>query len=320
MTVQARYRWIRIYQKVLRSTFHTIRGTNSIHIQHHLNIPDFSRRMSLLNSKHFSRYLRSPRSGLLYQELSKTWWLIIKHHSLHHSDSFFTKHDLYTLRLRHSHQWLLENVVPLHGTVIWHLFHTAYQWKNDDLKYIRSSTKLHHLQPRLSSYISLNLPWTQCSFDPVPFTDFYLSPTFQTHSLLLFTDGSVEEGQGGYGWLQIPQSIYFDWDYLSSHSTQQRIAHHNSFRNYIDTQSHHPYILAHSVPLSLRCTIEFCEAHAIHDALQSIVTKCTSNSAYLSSFTQLRVISDSETVLRYITGEYHVSTPSMKEIITKIHG
>lgn len=129
------------------------------------------------------------------------------------------------------------------------------------------------------------------------------------NSLHLFTDGSVSsENHGGYGMHGI-----LSRDYASSltlvHQQGSEIC--SIYQRCID--SLHDWSMDKHHWLSDRCSIDFCEAFAIKDGLTSLTTEMRIKD--VKNIQEIQVISDSQTVLRWIDGTYAVRNPVMKNII-----
>ena len=75
---QVAKKWNRLYQTIIRSALHSVKGTNNIHKYHQLNTTKLPDRMCLNNTKHFNRLLRAPKSSMIYRLLHHTWWEPIK--------------------------------------------------------------------------------------------------------------------------------------------------------------------------------------------------------------------------------------------------
>ncbi len=154
-----------------------------------------------------------------------------------------------------------------------------------------------------------------------PFTDLYsddLVNKQQDRALYAFTDGSVKGVSGGYGYHIIPQSDYhhlhnFDQEHYGKNIPGGRLS------------------INESCWLSKRCSIDFCEAYAIRDALARIDCELRNISDLIyqmdiddtainsENISTIRIISDSQTVLRWIQGLYTIRNMQMKAIIDDIH-
>ena len=329
-----------IHTRILRASLGTINGTPTIHLLHHLNTLDISRRQNLLNSKHFSRILRTPRSGILYQNIKDNWWNLIRFWCASHKKPSLTKEEYNNLHPRRLASLPKYNHVK--KTILWTLTENAICYHNNDLQYITMTTKYEEIQSRISYTLDLTREWKQNTLHEEPYLDF--DPILQTKKeLYIFTDGSVKDQHGGYGYLITPSTDYHQWtkEMNNNENTDQQSSTEatliprpavdlheklNEYFEHLQPLLSLPEYAAYSSPLSKRCSIDFCEASAIRDAITYIVdhlrisdieghTKCL-----LTSLPEhIRVISDSYTILQYIAGQYQIRHPVMKQIIDDIH-
>jgi len=320
---KTKYSWMRIYNRILRTAFHAPRSTPRIHILHHLNVPALPQRMELLNSKIFSRIIRSPMGTALHHLFDNTWWPYLRHQMLYHPSEMIPRKQLSQLSWPKDKKWKKSHLRPLHGTIIWLLIRNAMYHENDDLSYITPSTTLAMVQPRLSSYIDLTLPWTYVDYCTLPYDDWLVLDNTTPRDLLVFPDGSVENGNGGFGYLVLPASLYTEWSYASvngyprlPHATT---THVEDFYHFLNHRASPCDVLLYHQPLSSRCTIEFCEALAINHSMLTIAQKARADATFLLHVPSIRFISDSLVVLRYIIGTYTIRSPSMRNIIHDIH-
>ena len=333
-----------IHSRVLRTTLGTINGTPTLHLLHHLNTLDNHRRQCLLNSKHFSRILRTPRSGILYQNIKDNWWNLIRFWSASHQKTNLTATDINQLHPKRRAS--LPRISYIKDTIIWTLIENAMRYKNDDLSYIRMTTKYTDMQSRISYSLDLTHEWKHKHLHSEPYLDF--DPILQTRSeLYVFTDGSVKDQHGGYGYLITPSKDYNNWtthtlqppstrsatnllsndltrSSLSTKATPDLQDHIESYFNHLQQLLSLPCYAAYSSALSKRCSIDFCEASAIRDAITYILDKLREpqdTQHHLETLIpdHIRVISDSQVILKYISGQYQIRHPTMKKIIDDIH-
>ena len=321
-------------------------GTNTIHLLHHLDTFDLPQRMAYLNSKHFSRILRTSRTSILANMLHQDYWSIIqfwiKPQSIRHID--FHRHQIHLIdnhMLKHMHPQRKRYLPHRHAlqywnTIVWNLVKTAVTYHNDDFTWLclkQSSTPFTAISPNISFYIQPLQSIHPILSRTTLWRDFASigSTNLPPNDLLIFTDGSNLGGAGGYGYLIIPSDLYQQWAFTDltsppsytdgDRSQRGRFLHRLFIRfNEFMVLNHNPYLYAQSTPLSTRCSIDFCEALAIHDALLHLVNLLkTDVTLDLSVFHAIRIISDSETVLRYISGQYQIRQLSMFRIITSVH-
>ena len=74
-----------------------------------------------------------------------------------------------------------------------------------------------------------------------------------------------------------------------------------------------------SKDLSSRCSIDFCEATAILESLKLIILKYERYSYNQQKPNKIRIVSDSLTSLKWITGEYRIKNMNMRSIVHDIH-
>ena len=315
--------WTSSYNRILRTTFHTIKGTNNIHILHHVASLDMNKRMELLVSKRFTRLIRAPRGTVIHRLLKRTWWKYIKYQCSKSPGGMLTKQQLLKIKNWGTKRWLRRNIVPFMKTILWHTIRIALKWQNDDVEYITAHLKLNQIQPRITSYMDLTKPWQQIHFDPIPYSDYPTHQSYSNKELLIFPDGSVAKGKGGYGHLMTPSDLYQNWNFTSSNGSlsnnQDHEQHIQKFREALMRLPTTNHIMESCTALSPRCTIEYCEAKAILTALRTIKDNIKPQSQYLQTFEIVQVISDSLTVLNYIRGTFHVRNVIMRDIINNIH-
>ena len=174
--------------------------------------------------------------------------------------------------------------------------------------------------------MDLTQSWKSISFESEPFTDTWYETRCKdgkTDELLIFTDGSVQDRAGGYGYHIIPGSIYNslssleqpEYDVMCQQNLRQEKLRFDHFR-----------------ALSSRCSIDFCEVHAIHSALTRLYDWISgATAAHRYSWTRndilqnrhgirsVRIVSDSLTVLKWLNGEYIVRDKTMKLFLDEIY-
>ena len=314
-----RFEWMRLYNRIIKNIFRCTKGTNDIHILHHLYTKDLTKRMNLLNSKQFTRLLRIPKSNALQHIVEQEWWKIIRYQCYKSPNRMLTKEQFIAIKQWGTAKYNGKQIKAKIGTMIWKLLEVAIENQNDDVKYITPTLSMAQIEPRITSYMDLTNPWMKVNFDPTVFSDMPEIPYNPTKQLVTFTDGSVHEGIGGYGYLTIPMKLYNKWNYHSEKGFPsihfEKKQHRKDFTEILKRNTtKHKKILSNF--LSDRCTIEFCEAKAIADNLRDLL-KMT-KSSWLRQYKTLRIISDSQTVLNYIIGTYHIRTTTMKNLILDI--
>ena len=310
-----------VYQTVIRTAFHTVKGTPNTHLYKHLYTMNLENRMKILNSKDFNRIIRTPKGTLLAKLMRRTWWPIIRCRGSI-NPTYITKRSI-KKHFKDKPEVTIRNVEFLHNTIIWNMMINAWSEKNDDFKYIKTNTPFSNIRGRLSSYIDLSRPWTDVTLDPTPFIDCpraIRNKDETTKEILIFTDGSVKGSPGGYGYFIIPRHHYQKWN-MTTKAPHTKITRHMAKMQRWIRNNPHSFIKTHSSPLSDRCSIDYCEAQAIQEALNKVITimRKFEDRKKEYKYSNIRVITDASTVLSYITGEYKIRYSQMKRIIDDIH-
>ena len=208
--------------------------------------------------------------------------------------------------------------------------------KNDDIPYLyhQKTPHLRKVKPRLSMYTDLSIPWLHCRYDDQIWEDYDSNGLrmYGHNDLLIFTDGSNDEGMGGYGYLIIPGWLYDEWCFrgtenIPPHSKDTCSARKEALQPYIEKlriameeAESTPWITACDKDLSHRCSIDYGEAYAVHDSIEFVAKTLKRDDQYdLDAFDAVRIISDSQVVLNYITGDYLIRDSQMKKIVDDIH-
>ena len=292
------------YNKVIRVTFHSIKGTGNIYLQHQLYTLGFQRRLQCKQSMYFSHLIRAPRSGAVYAHLRQKWWRQMRR--------FITKP-----RDRETIKW------PYEKCIMWKIMREAMETDNSDIRSITKNTTLEEIEESYSHYIDITSDWKKTNFEMQPFLDEHitrnitLDPTKRDaenqrdeqrgDELLVFTDGSVENAVGGYGYHCIRRSDY-------KRALQMGGEYADSLLR-LDLGANQKDA---AMPLSSRCSIDFCEAQAINEALILVKTQQETNGELMQGVDRIRIISDSQTVLRWITGTYAIKSLTMKNTVNDI--
>ena len=304
----------RVFNRVLRTVFHSVTGTNTIFLQHHLNTPDLNRRMALNNSKFFSRLIRCPRSGALHQLLERDWWPVIQARNPYFGSALINDQIVRASKPRPIPHFSFTN-----NTVLLGLIDNAIQWINDDLLHIGPTTALHDLRPRISYYVDLTKPQLHLQWDSRPFIDDNRSAYYSNDELFVFTDGSAKN-LGGHGWHIVFSEHYWSHSYTPSTSPPAPLVREKQIDAYeqMIADQKDDVCNVSSSSLGTRCNIEFCEAQAIEHALAFLADQAQADP---DSFVHnvIRVIADSRVVLYYILGFYRISNPVIKTMIDNIH-
>ena len=325
----AKGRLIRRYNRVIHRAFNATKGTNLIHEQLQCYTLPLKERMLSQCSQYFTRLLRTPCSGVMYSEVNDYWWLLIQAWSAGGAAP-----PLRRMGIKHSfirEDGTLAINCNLQNTLIWRLIKNAHENGNDDLLHCAAIDSFAEIPHQVSYILDLSKPWIHNGLEESPFTDEWsmaqLSMTPQQNDILAFTDGSCEGRTGGFGTHIITQQQYHT---VLGRARDEHIAYADSLR---ESDCFVPDV---SQPISKRCSIDFAEALAIRNALESIVHTLHDAAAAQGTYapapapvnlgiipvlnvTGVRLISDSQVVLRWIAGIYRIRNPRMNEIIKDIH-
>ena len=289
--------------------------------------------MDTLYLQRFTRMVRSPRSCQLWRVLDRDWEHFLK----------VDRGDVYIPEEVHKAR---------KGTIIYDTIERSRipnRWlecSNDDMEFLRQGVTIDDIPNNLNHSLWLTKDWDWIEIREEPFTDEYWEDDYirrtnhqnghhAIRDLLVFTDGSVEERTGGFGAFVVPETVYStllrmqpkDEDDIAR--LNRHIKRRHEPESIIDCV-HNTY----EEPLSERCSIDFCEAHAIHHALKDIylqierVTqewwKANEQEGAVNpvlndqGMTHIRVVSDSKTVIKWISGEYTVRHPNMRRLVREI--
>ena len=204
------------------------------------------------------------------------------------------------------------------NTVIWHIVELAIGYQNHDAKMITSRLKLEQIPGQISYYMDLTYTWKTSNVLSDSFTDDQYADK-DTKDLLIFTDGSVnKEYKGGYGYHMMLSDQYRDCVRMKRYWEQAHLSEEDLRTHYKDLwQNTSKWNYERSLWLSDRCSIDFCEAYAIRDGLIRITKELRQHQGTIP-FDQIRVVSDSQTVLRWLEGKYRIKNPTMKGILDDI--
>ena len=329
-TRPSKTRWEVTYNRIMRRVFNATTGTPSIHIQHHCYAMPLERRLSSLCSQYFCRMLRAPRSSALHTEIRQYWWQIISKWSAERSPPLT---DLIGDHYPHkSHDGRILIPDQASETLIWQILDNACSHNNDDFLHC---IHLHHpdeIPSEISHAMDLTHEWHNHHYDETSFTDdwsIHRNQDTENGALYLFTDGSCKGRKGGFG---IHGIFEKDYQSICRKSRQTRTPYKEllqdielPFRGFLTGVSH-------------RCSIDFMEALAVRRALEmtleffrfSAVEHSTWGNTPQTSKTalnvrgklklnEIRIIGDSQVVLKWIAGIYRIHNPHMLNIIEDIH-
>ena len=279
-----------------------------------------------------TRLLRHPANGILSDVIRDHYWPKIAFFS--NPEDELTADPTWTPP---RHRELTD------GTLLDTTIDMASRAGNDDLESLMEDPITYvELPKESSSYRDLSDDRYAFRIVETPFTDEF--QLFNENALLLFTDGACGDWNedckmldgrfGGFGSYRITYSGY-------QHLLQERdVARLRPGRFYLTDNIYLPdkYSLQLINHLSSRCSIDFCEAHAIREGLESLVLDLRviadahqhGSSSIVSdtyrrntlppsdNITSIYIISDSLVVLEWIRGRYRIRNPRMQGLIDDI--
>ena len=191
----------------------------------------------------------------------------------------------------------------LHETLIWKIQTEALRIEYSDIAYIKKHTRFNQIEKEISYYIDLTQEEVKHHIEEIE--DNFDEEQLENESnkeLLVFTDGSVQKNIGGYGYHMIRGKEY-------------RQLRGQSKKKYIDNASKNNWH-ENWMWLSRRCSIDFCEMNAIQDAIRDIAINLREGKK--QEIDSIRIISDSQTSIKWLMGEYIIKNAAIKRICEAI--
>ena len=313
-----------LFNRMIRWTFIPITGTPTIAVYQQMDIMDFETRWKSKITQYFVHMIRSPNTGMLYQLMRNIWWDNIKYRTVNRKKKYFERN----LQKRADNN-------ELRNTLIWKISEIAIESNYGDIKIINNNTKIDDIEKEISYYIDLTDVQEMKRIEPIE-EEFKKTEDRREatdgENLLIFTDGSVEKNNGGYGYHMIKRKYYDEIKDKNKKIYMEK----SDEKRWHDSWNW----------LSSRCSIEFCEAFAIRDCLRDVVIKIQNRHIGIGEkpkkkkrkkkgktkqrrksiiteksedIKDIRIISDSQTVIKWITGEYIIKSKEIKQIIDDIH-
>ena len=186
----------------------------------------------------------------------------------------------------------------LRNTMIWKLTMIAIESGYSDIECTNSGTKWAQITKNISYYMDLTNEDDMKLIKEIPydFKDLLDDNDLDDDEMLLFTDGSVDEHRtGGYGYHAIKKPKY---------KTNTKRKTNEEYIKWAERKNS-DIINGHNFT-STRCSIAFCEAEAILEALRKIKTVSRPNDSQSGRNRKIRIITDSETVKGWILGTYKI--------------
>ena len=193
-------------------------------------------------------------------------------------------------------------------TILWHVIRIAEENDNDGYLTIRPDTKLTDIPRNMGHFNALSRDWQQVPLQEDEFDDdwyvYMFDDTHRRAEMLLFTDEPMGR-------------IWGYWYHAINGSDYNQINQETSdLAGYLEQVECKTW--EHHAPLSKRCSIDYCEAYAIQAALAEALVRLDKETRDMSGIATIRVISDSETVLRWISREYTTRQQQMKDTVHDI--
>jgi len=348
-------KWIVLYHMIVRSSLRVPKSTRLTFLFAQLHTYDLDTRLRMINSQHFNRFLRGPRSSTLHNLLRNVYWPYIKFECNRHN-AWLKREEHHANTIRY---YVRRPVPPLStaqcrrfidikSTIFRSMIDEAIRTRNDDATYITSSTNIDSIPCQISYSLDLTRAWATVPFIATPFTDDLPRPML--NELYVFTDGAVKGRCGGYGYHFIQSDHYHsllprlpikDTDPIlqaqkhllppQSPHPPPRTQRHQSLRLQLyklhcDALPPNPLLVPrdHHQTLSSRTSIDFCEALAVNDAVLHLARSIETNlpdptALHAMNIHAIRIIADSLVSIHWLTGIYRIKNPRMKEIINASH-
>ena len=310
MTKHDQNEWKTLYNDILRSALGSCKGESIDQLSMQFGTYPLDQRMQIVISQYFTRFIRTPSSSALYDLLQRKWWNRIRHRL----DSPHYKRR----RREREEEWRNEEWRPqdslsketeFRDTILWHITRIAEEQDNDDYREIHPSTELTDIPRNMGHFNDLTKDWQQVPLQEAEFDDDWYAYWFDEQQrraeLLLFTDGSVKGRVGGYGYHAI-----------NGHDYNQINQECNDLIAYRERTLGKAW--EYHTDLATRCSIDFCESYAITDALREVLRRLDCGARELDGVRSFRVVSDSETVLRWISGDYTTRQEDCKRNVDEI--
>ena len=201
---------------------------------------------------------------------------------------------------------------------------------------ITKSLQIHRIPGQISYYMDMTKPWKETNLAEDAFVESEYG--HECDSLYIFTDGSVSKSMaGGYGYHTIISQDYYKIikDIHVAEIDEEKVEQEEMENNRKERiKKYMTKIMSEKTLrydqaqwLSDRCSVDFCEAYAIRDALVRVTREIRKlcdgfgNENYLKevlNIRKIRIISDSQTVLNWINGSYTIRNPIMKGVVDDI--
>ncbi len=316
-----------IYRKYITKIIRTYKGTPTHTIQRQLGFLTFEHRWQQISVNYTTHLTRAPKSGLIYDLIKNKWWNPIK-------TLFTTKGGDKFPKIDSNIQRKYKNMTITTSSHIFQLYNLANLYECSDKTYIQKNTKYEKINAHETSYyLDFSGEHYNINYDEQPFKDEEIFD--DEEDLLVFTDGSVKNYYGGSGIFAIKCKNY--QTLLHNQVNPEKWVKDNEniykndeteIKNNGKTKYRENEIFAlQATDISNRTSIDFCEAIAIRDIifdLAQYITKAVKiNKPYmkwarLSKTNNIRIISDSLTVLKWINGEYRLKNEHMQNIVEDI--
>ena len=299
--------WTRLYNRVLRSTVGSTKGESINQLCLQLGTFPLDVRLRLQVNQYFSRMIRTPVTTALHGVIEKVWWRRIR-----------SRTDIENHKKKDDEDYIPDNI-PLcarnaaKNTIIYQVVQEAHAQNNDDYLQITPGLEFHEIIHNMGHYNDLTKDWQESDIIADEFDDDWYERRVpharRQQEYLIFTDGSVKNREGGQGYHGIRGDVYLE---LTKNC--------EDFDGYAALCRQQPGIRELAAPLSHRCSIDMCELQAIHDAVLDFGAHFTSQerAEECKKLQSVRIVSDSQTILRQISGEYKTRHSTALQLINEI--
>ena len=301
----------RLFKQVIKSVSMPVIGTPLAALYHHLCTIKFDFRWKKIIVQYFAHLLRLPKSGCLYKRIKYRWWkIIIKWARL---KWLYTAESKILTSFKNRY---------IKGSHILDIIKTAVLSKYTDLDYINHTLRYDDINHKVSFYMDYTMEWGGIEWIPDNFTDedLYVDiyNRFHADDLLVFTDGSVWKLFCGYGIVILRHEDYLKFKQIYDDDAED-------FAAQIINGKLKSIIYLENTGLTARGSVDYGEAAAIYEAVLYIAKMYQEHQQnyglpplVLLNVQTIRFVTDSQTVLKWLMGEYRIKTTFMKFLIEGI--
>ena len=341
------------YKNMIKNIIRPVKGTPYRVLYQQFNVLSFRNRLKKKVSHYATHILRLPKSGILAKVINEDWWKVLNIIFELKNKNASKKRIKRTNKWLNDN---IIEYAQYKNSIIHKIMNEFSETNCSDVRAIKAQLRYWKIEKEISFYIDLteeiqNIKLERLNFNQIRYiinkneykeykeseeveteileeeeekekynkiTDEWLKNNENKKDIMyIFTDGSVKDRIGGYGYHMITKNNYIKYlnkDYEEYKKDINKISYKNQ-----------------EIWLSERSSIEYCEASAIKDSIDHIVQILIYIDTKLEDrpitelkmpetfrFDKIRIISDSETVLKMITGEYKIKDYQMKLIIDSL--